>query len=123
MHAFDTMLAFDLLEKATPTANGFRPVSTLSRMPEFRGSAFCFCKRFNQSVAVEPSEWNGAIVVLGCKGAKRYVDLRGIDYTIGWVKIMGKNTKIIQVPMEEELLKQIDTTASIVAEKRRSIHS
>jgi hypothetical protein len=31
---------------------------------------------------------------------------------------MAKNTKIIQVPMEEELLKQIDTNASIVAESR-----
>ena len=35
-------------------------------------------------------------------------------------KIMAKsrNDKIIQVPMEEELLKQIDATAGIVAESR-----
>ena len=31
---------------------------------------------------------------------------------------MTKNSKIIQVPMEEDLLKQIDATASIVAESR-----
>jgi hypothetical protein len=33
---------------------------------------------------------------------------------------MGKsrNNKIIQVPMEEELLKQIDATAGVVAESR-----
>jgi metal-responsive CopG/Arc/MetJ family transcriptional regulator len=31
---------------------------------------------------------------------------------------MAKSTKIIQVPMEEELLKQIDATAGVVAESR-----
>jgi metal-responsive CopG/Arc/MetJ family transcriptional regulator len=31
---------------------------------------------------------------------------------------MGKTTKVIQVPMEEDLIKQIDTTAGIVAESR-----
>jgi hypothetical protein len=68
---------------------------------------------------VEPSAWKEAIVVLGCKGAERYVDLCGSNSTIVWVKIMGKkSTKIIQVPMEEELLKRIDTTAGIVAESR-----
>src|SRR5688572_23856033 len=36
----------------------------------------------------------------------------------GMVKIMPKSQKIIQVPMEEELLKQIDTTAGAVAEGR-----
>lgn len=62
----------------------------------------------------------GATVVSGCKGAERYVDLCGTDYTILWGKIMAKSksNKIIQVPMEEELLKQIDTTAGVVAESR-----
>jgi metal-responsive CopG/Arc/MetJ family transcriptional regulator len=31
---------------------------------------------------------------------------------------MSRSTKIIQVPMEEELLKQIDETAGVVAESR-----
>ena len=31
---------------------------------------------------------------------------------------MAKSTKIIQVPMEEKLLKQIDETAGVVAESR-----
>lgn len=31
---------------------------------------------------------------------------------------MAKSTKVIQVPMEEELLKQIDATAGVVAESR-----
>jgi metal-responsive CopG/Arc/MetJ family transcriptional regulator len=31
---------------------------------------------------------------------------------------MAKSTKVIQVPMEEELLKQIDATAGILAESR-----
>ena len=31
---------------------------------------------------------------------------------------MVKNTKIIQVPVDEELLKQIDATAGVVAESR-----
>lgn len=31
---------------------------------------------------------------------------------------MAKSSKIIQVPMDEELLKQIDATAGIVAESR-----
>jgi hypothetical protein len=33
-------------------------------------------------------------------------------------KIMAKSTKVIQIPMEEELLKQIDATAGVVAESR-----
>jgi hypothetical protein len=31
---------------------------------------------------------------------------------------MAKSIKVIQVPMEEQLLKQIDATAGIVAESR-----
>lgn len=57
------------------------------------------------------------IVGTGCKAAKCYVDSCGLDYIIQWGKIMAKS-KIIQVPMEEELLKQIDATAGIVAESR-----
>jgi hypothetical protein len=59
-------------------------------------------------------------VALGCKSADRYVNLYGIDYPMEYVNIMAKSkiNKIIQVPMEEELLKQIDATAGIVAESR-----
>ncbi len=31
---------------------------------------------------------------------------------------MAKSSKIVQVPMDEELLKQIDATAGVVAESR-----
>jgi hypothetical protein len=35
----------------------------------------------------------------------------------------SKSNRIIQVPMEEELLKQIDATAGSVSESRVGIHS
>ena len=55
---------------------------------------------------------------MGCESAEDYVDFCGKDYVIKQVKTMAKSTKIIQVPMEEELLKQIDATAGVVAESR-----
>ena len=43
---------------------------------------------------------------------------RGKDYEdIRW-DFIGKTTKIIQVPMKETLLKQIDVTAGVVSESR-----
>ena len=37
---------------------------------------------------------------------------------VGKIMAKSRSNKIIQVPMEEELLKQIDATAGIVAESR-----
>jgi hypothetical protein len=57
-------------------------------------------------------------ITLACQNVEWYVELCGKDYVKRVGKFMAKNTKIIQVPMEEELLKEIDATAGVLAESR-----